>query len=118
MYLTSEFPTILPQYFHAYKANITQVLNADLCKMNLNTNSLYVDMSCGAILGGILREGFAETNIFFSGLTSQYSFNNMSSLGTLYRPNGVYPVFIEVLYTRRAIYNLITSIENDFQAKT
>lgn len=86
--------------------------------MNLNTNSLYFGMTCGAVLGGILLEGYPETNIFFNDLINQYSFNNMSSLGTVYGRNGVYPVFIEVLYVRRSIYNLITSIEKDFQART
>lgn len=118
MYLTSELSTDLPEYFDSYEANITRVINGDLCKMNLNTNSLYLGMSCGAVLGGILREGYPETNIFFTDLINQYSFSNMSSLGSVFRPRGVYPVFIEVLYLRRTMYNLITSIENDFQART
>jgi hypothetical protein len=118
MYLTSELSSLLPDYFQGYSANLTQVLNADLCKMSLNSNNYYVGMDCEVVLGGILREGYPKTNIFFNDLTSGYSFHNMSSLGQLFRPKAIYPVFSEVLFVRRSIYNLLTSIENDFLALT
>ncbi len=118
MYLTSELSTPLPDYFQGYLANITQALNANICKMNLNSNSLYVGMTCEEVLGGILQKGYSETNIFFIDLVNDYSFSNMSSLGQIYRPMAAYPVFLEVLYVRRSSNNLITSIENDFLART
>lgn len=118
MKLTTEFTSSLPLYFQPYAVNLTNILRADLCGLSLNKNPLYVNVACKKVLGGIMTMGYPETVVFFNDLINKYSYNNMSQLGTISRLHAAYPVFMEVLYVRRALYNLITSLENDFMDRT
>lgn len=114
MALTSQLRTPLPSYFSDYVTKEINMLTSNLCSLKLNNQKIYTGMKCGKVLGGIMHKGFAQSIIFYNDLTNKYSYTPMSAFATTYKKGSLYPVFIELLYIRRSLYNLITDLEIEF----
>lgn len=123
MNLGSDFYNKLPPFYSDYLNRLTVRMHEDLCSdPSPSINSIYKNVNCSNLCSRRLRLGFPESFIMFNDLTRSFYFTPMEEFNVTYNiDNGVkaqYPVFVEVLYSRKILFDLIGETQTEFSQLT
>lgn len=65
-----------------------------------------------------MSKGLTQTYILYTDLIDTYGGTSMSKFINTYRPNATYPVFMEIIYIRQALCNILIDLHSQYNTTT